>query len=251
MTTNALHTVEPSAEILAATRAYLDPIRRAMGDDFLAAYLTGSVLTQGFDPKRSRINLLLVSRVLDGTWLEAVRTAIPEARKPPRFDPLFVSERQIEKSLDVFPMEWLDVKERHLRLEGSDVFAALEVPETYLRLQCEHELRGKHIRLRQAYLLSRGNAADLAAALRDTASGFATLFRALLRLRGETPPAETGHVIGRVAEVYELNAQHLLGQHLVRYSGRRYKPDEMELIYRRFLAEVDKLVIAIDQLQVR
>lgn len=247
MTTHSIVTVEPSGEVLAATRRYLEPIRRALGPEFLAAYVTGSALTQGFDPRRSRVNLLVVARSLDGDLMEALRCAVPETRRRPHFDPLFLTRHQIEKSLDAFPVEWSDVQERHLRLEGDDIFADLVVPQTYLRLQCEHELRGKHILLRQTYLMSADDPAALGRTLRETASGFATLFRTLLRLQGESPPAETGQVIGRVAEVFGLEAQHLLGQHLVRYSGRRYKADEMSLIYRRFLSAVDRLVVAIDQ----
>lgn len=250
MSTHSLTTIEPSPEILAAVRGYLAPIRHALGAEFLAAYVTGSALTRGFDVKHSRINLLVVARALDTPALDALRAAIPVTRKAPHFDPLFLTRRQIEKSLDVFPIEWLDATERHLRIEGEDLFSAVEVPQTYLRLQCEHELRGKHIQLRQTYLMSAHDANELGRTLRDTASGFATLFRTLLRLRGESPPAETGHAIGRVAELYGLDPQHLLGQHLVRYSGRRYKAAEMQLLYRRFLGEVDQLVVAIDQLRV-
>src|SRR5207249_10872524 len=121
----------------------------------LAAYLSGSVLTQGFDPRQSRINLLVVARSLAVPTLERLRQATPVSKKPPHFDPLFLTGGQIEKSLDSFPIEWLEIQERNLLIEGEDVFRLLEVPRTYLRLQCEHELRGKHIQLRQAYLLSR------------------------------------------------------------------------------------------------
>jgi hypothetical protein len=242
--------IEPSAEILQATRDWLAPVRARLGGDFLAAYLTGSVLTQGFEPKRSKINVLVVARQLDLTMLDALRQALPVTRKPPHFDPLFLSRVQIEKSLDTFPIEWLDIKERRMRIEGEDVFDTLEVPRHHLRLQCEHELRGKHILLRQTYLASGQDTASLGRTLREKASSFATLFRTLLRLHGETPPADTGKVIERVADLFHLDAQGLLIPHLVRTSGRRYPAEEMTALYRKFLAEIDRLVIAIDQLRV-
>src|SRR6185436_21110039 len=98
------------------------------------------------------------------------------------YEPLFMTQSQIEKSLDTFPIEWLEIQERHLLLEGADVVGNLEVPLTYLRLQCEHELRGKHIQLRQAYLHQHARPADLEKTLSSAASGLATLFRTLLRL---------------------------------------------------------------------
>jgi hypothetical protein len=242
--------IEPSPGTLEATRHWLAPVRDALGGEFLAAYLTGSVLTQGFDPKHSRVNVLVIARALGIELLDTLRGEIPADHKPPHFDPLFMTRAQLEKSLDAFPIEWLDIQERHLRIEGEDIFSDLQVPRTYLRLQLEHELRGKHIQLRQAYLASRTQPQELGRVIRATASSFATLYRALLRLRGEAPPAETAHVIARVADLLGLDAQGLLVAHLVRYSGRRYKAAEMTALYRKFLVEVDRLVIAIDQLQV-
>lgn len=242
--------IEPPAEILDATRVWIASVRAALGHEFLSAYLTGSVLNQGFDVQKSRVNVLVVARTLGLGELSALRDAIPASKKPPHFEPLFLTRSQIEKSLDVFPIEWLEIQERHLLMEGDDVFATVEVPRTYLRLQCEHELRGKHIRLRQGYLMSGKDAAELERLLRESASSFATMFRTLLRLSGESPPANTAHVIERVADLFELDAQGLLVAHLVRYGGKRHSPEELSALYAKFLGEVDRLVVAIDRLQV-
>jgi hypothetical protein len=250
MLTDRQARIEPPAEIIAAARQWLEPVRSALGREFLAAYLTGSVLSQGFDAKRSHINLLVVARALGNDVLDALAHAIPTGKSRPHFEPLFVTRRQMEKSVDVFPIEWLEIQERHLRLDGEDLFQTLEVPQTHLRLQCEHELRGKHIQLRQVYLASYRRPTELTRLLRSTASSFATLFRTLLRLRGETPPADTAHVIERLANLYGLDAQGLLGAHLVRYGGRRYTGEQILAICRSFLTEVDRLVNAIDELRV-
>jgi hypothetical protein len=243
--------IEPSAEILDATRAWLAPVRAALGPEFLAAYLTGSVLTQGFNPKRSGVNVLVVARELPPATLDALMDVLPQQRRPFRIEPLFLTKRQIEASLDTFPIEWLDIQEGHLRLEGEKVFEAFEVPRTHLRLQCEHELRGKNIQLRQAYLFSKRKPAELEARLSAMASPFAALFRTLLRLREESPPASHAAVIERVADLYGLDAKGLLSAHLVRYSGGAYRGAEVVEMYRRFMVEIDRLVAAIDQLPVR
>ena len=246
--------IEPSPETLAQARQWLAPVRAALGSDFLAAYLTGSVLTQSFDAKQSRINLLVVARTLDTDVLERIAPACQAsaAAKDANagIDPLFLSRRQVEHSIDVFPIEWLEIHERHLLLEGEDLVAALEVPAGFLRLQCEHELRGKHIRLRQTYLLAHDRPEELERVVRGSASGFATLFRTLLRLRGETPPGDSAKVIQRLADVYGLDATGVLGPQLMRYSPRRYKSEEILALYRKFLVEMDRLVNAIDEMHV-
>jgi len=241
--------IEPAAEIVEATRQWLHPVRNGLGNGFLSAYLTGSVLTQGFDAKHSRVNVLVIARALDSAALEKLAAAIPAGKKPPHFEPLFMARTQIEKSLDVFPIEWLEMQERHLLLEGEDVLAALEVPRTYLRLQCEHELRGKHIQLRQALLLRGDQPIELSKALAAAASSYATLFRTLLRLQGESPPAESARVVERIADVFRLDASSLLIPHMLRYGGKKPDRNEVGVQYRRFLAELDRLIAAIDELR--
>src|SRR5689334_15174539 len=177
--------IEPPAAVIDSVRGWLAPVQTALGPEFVAAYLTGSVLSESFDARHSHANVLVVARRLDMGTLDAVASAAATHVKSPRIDPLFVTRAQIEHSLDVFPTEWLDLKERHLSLAGEDVLDTLVVPREPLRMQCERELRGKHLRLRQTYVLAHGAPAELEAALRAGASGFATLFRTLLRLRGE------------------------------------------------------------------
>jgi hypothetical protein len=241
--------IEPPAEILGASREWLAPVRHALGGEFLAAYLTGSVLTQGFDPKKSRVNILVVARELSDETVERLGAAIPrEAKKRPGFEPLFVSRRQMEKSLDVFPIEWLEIQERHLLLEGEDLVAALQVPRTYLRLQCEQQLRGKFLHLRQGLLAHWDDDRALGDLLAGSASSFAALFRTLLRLRGETTPADTPKVIERVSDLYRLDAQGLLAAHLARYAGVR--PGAARALTRSFLAQIERLIVAIDELSV-
>jgi hypothetical protein len=242
--------MEPSHAVLTATRHWLQPVREALGSEFLAAYVTGSALLQGFDERRSRVNVLLVSRSLNLDVLDAVRQKLPEDHKPPHFHPLFVTQRQIEKSLDVFPIEWIDIKENHLLIEGHDVLSGIEVPRGNLRLQLEHDLRARLVALRQAYLANPKHPEELGAVLRAAASGFATLCRTLLRLRGESPPADAPKVIERIADLFGLSAEGLLAAHLVRYGEHHHKGHELLGFYRRFLVEIERLVNAIDEMRV-
>ena len=242
--------MDPSDVMLAAARRWLEPVRAALGPEFVAAYLTGSVLVQGFDERHSGVNVLIVARTLDLDVLDAISQRLPEPKKPPRFDPLFLTLRQVEKSLDVFPIEWVDIQERHMLLEGNDVLGGLDVPRANLRLQLEHDLRRTMIGLRQSYLAHAKHPDRLEDTLRRAASGFATLCRTLLRLQGESPPADTPRVIERVADVYGLQAEGLLAAHLVRYAEHHYRGAEVLAHYRKFLVEVDRLVNAIDQMRV-
>jgi len=243
--------IEPAPEILAAARKWITPVRAALGDQFVACYVTGSVLHSGFDPRRSRVNLMVVARDLGIETLDRIADAVPaETKQPPHVEALFMTESQMRQSLDAFPIEWIEIAESHLLLEGHDILDGLQVPRDNLRLQCEHELRVKLLRLRQAYLADRRQPKRLEPVLAGAASSFATLFRTLLRLRGETTPASTPQVIERVADLFRLDARGLLGAYLVRFSEKSWKDAELLDVYRRFLVEVDRLVQAVDSLHV-
>lgn len=253
--TNLQTRIDPPQAVLEAAHAWLRPVQAALGDEFLAAYLTGSVLRAGFDARRSRVNLLIVARELPSTGLDSLASAVASAigrgsAVLVRFEPLFVTRRQIDSSLDVFPIEWLDIQEHHLLLEGVDFFETIEVPRANLRLQCEQELRGKHLRLRQEYLASAEQPERLRETLSRVASGFHTLFRTLLRLENEVPPASTEHLIERIAAVHGLDATALMGAYRIRHAEQAIPAEQVRAHFRGFLAEVEALISAIDGLRV-
>src|SRR2546427_9292587 len=90
--------VEPLQAMRDAARAWLSPVRQTLGAEFVAAFLTGSVLTRGFDPKHSKVNIVVVARALEPEMLDRLRLAMPVTRKAPHFDPLLLTQRQIESS---------------------------------------------------------------------------------------------------------------------------------------------------------
>lgn len=241
---------EPVPLVLAAAQRWLAPVHGRLGEHFLSAYITGGALSEGFDPLQRHINVLVVTRELPFSQLDLIAQAVPAATKPPHIDPLFMTMHQVQRSLDVFPIEWLDLKDRHWKLEGVDLFDSLEVPQTYLRLQVEQELRGKHLRLAQEYLTGAASPERLHAALSRLASGFHTLFRSLIRLHGEVPPSSLERVVERVAELYALDAQALLGAHRMRSTRKNPGAAVTRDTYKAFLAQVDQLTSAVDALRV-
>src|SRR5262245_11008717 len=243
-------TVEPTPLVLAASQRWLAPVQARLGPAFPSAYITGGALSEGFDPLRRHINVLVVVKDLPVSRIDQIAASVPQSGKPPHIDPLFVTLQQVQRSLDVFPIEWTDLKERHWKLEGVNLFETLQVPQTYLRLQIEQELRGKHLRLMQEYLTGGGHPERLHAALARLASGFHTLFRALIRLRGEAPPPSLDRVIERVAEIYGLDDQALKGAHRLRGQNKHPGVEETRATYRAFLAQVERLTSAVDGLRV-
>jgi hypothetical protein len=156
--------------------------------------------------------------------------------------PLFLSPAELAASTDVFPIELLDMRDRHRVLWGEDPLAALTVEETDLRRQLEAELRGKWLRLRQAYLRDTGDAEALRSLLRESLSTFQALFAAALRLRGEPEPPRRAELFARAWELFDLDAG-VLERAVAIKEGKPGWPDaEMEGAFEQYLACVERLL---------
>ncbi len=240
--------IEPAPGVLQAARRWVDRIRPVLGAEFVAAYVTGSALTQGWSPTRSDVNVLIVARRLDAEILDRLARLVSMPARAPRIAPLFLTAQQIHASLDVNPIEFLDLHERHLLLEGENVLSSIRVSRADLRLQCERELRGRLTELRQTYLLKQRSPSAMAGTLAAMATGWNALFRALLRLRGEEVPAHDARVIERVADLFDVPAEGLLGAYVMRYGKARPRPSETQQRFLAFLIAVERLIDILDEL---
>jgi hypothetical protein len=66
--------------------------------------------------------------------------------------PLFLTQAELRSSLELFPLEYLEIQEQHVLLAGRDPFPELRIDLKNLRTQCEQELRGNLLRLRQRFV---------------------------------------------------------------------------------------------------
>src|SRR5262249_39499580 len=72
---------------------------------------------------------------------------LPQWHKQGISTPLFVDPAYVRSSIDVFPVEFLDMKQRYRVLYGQDFLQELELKPERLRFQCEQELKGKMLRI--------------------------------------------------------------------------------------------------------
>ena len=103
-------------------------------------------------PKRSDINLIIMVDKLGMGELRTCLKLIKKGRKKGITAPLFFTAEHIRTSADAFPIEFLEMKEKHIHIYGSDPFSDLIIDPKNLRLQCEQQIKGQLIRLRQSYL---------------------------------------------------------------------------------------------------
>ena len=179
-------------------------LRTAIGPGLHAIVLYGSQATNDHSAK-SDYNVLVLVDSLDASRLQAASAAArawSDSGNPP---PLTLTLDEWHGSADIFPMEYGDILERHRVLFG-DFRSEVRVDPGHLRLQLEHEAMGTLLQLRRGTLAAGNDAKLQLALLEESASTVLVVFRALLRLTGETAPTDNLEVAQRVATLVELDA---------------------------------------------
>jgi hypothetical protein len=180
-------------------------LRAAYGSRLSAVVLYGSAAAGEHIPKQSDFNVLvLVDRIEPAALAgaSAVAQAWRDAGNPP---PMTMTTTEWQRSSDVFPMEYADILDRHRVLFGAPPFDGISVSRENLRLQLEQQVLGKLLQLRQGALLAGTDGKRQLELITASLSTMMVLFRAVLRLHGETPEGDNVRLAQRVAALAELD----------------------------------------------
>ena len=177
----------------------------AFGAELRAVVLYGSAAAGEHLPKKSDYNVLVLVDSLDVNRLEAASAAVRAWTDAGNTAPLTLTLDEWRGSGDVFPMEYADVLERHKVLFG-DLPTDVRVNPADLRLQLEHEAMGTLLQLRRGVLATGNDAREQLGLLEQSLSTVMVIFRAVLRLRGETPPHDNVELTRKVATAAGLDA---------------------------------------------
>jgi hypothetical protein len=182
-----------------ALERFVRDVQELYGDDLVAVFLYGSAATGEHVAGRSDINVGVVLSQLTPVLLREASGHLREWARQGFATPVFFDPQYLRDALDVFPIEFLDMQIHHRTLWGPDLLAGLRIGAEPLRRQCERELRGTLLKLRQAYVESARSPKDLEAVLVSAANGLMVLARTLLRLAHAEEGWSTEAVLDRVS----------------------------------------------------
>jgi hypothetical protein len=225
----------------------VEKLKQAAGTNLNSVVLFGSAASGHYQPGHSDLNVLCTLERLDGPTLEALRPAVAWWTSKGNPHVLMFTLDELRCSADVFAIELLDIKARHKLLYGEDCFAALEVPMDLHRIELEHELRTKLIRLRQAYMEVSGDSKRLVRLLTDSVTSFLTLFRHTLIALGEDPPAHRHDVLDRLAARFHVDVAPFHSVLEIREEKRRPKDIDITTLGRSYLASVQRIADEVDR----
>ncbi|MGE5297091.1 MAG: hypothetical protein ACM3VT_19885 [Solirubrobacterales bacterium] len=217
-----------------------------LGDNLKSVVVVGSALTDDFQPGVSDINTVALLDHHDVVALNAVASL---ARTLPRrrlSAPLLMTPFYIERSRDVFGVEFLDFQLTHQAIFGEDPFAAMKIERPDVRLQCERELKAMLVRLRQGYVAAAGDRRLIGDILISTAKGLTPLVRAMLWLDGIDRPQTAEATLQKAAIQFQVDLEAAIAAKRWQYAKPRWKKTDVQNTFAAILDSVDRLTTTVD-----
>ncbi len=238
------------ADILVRYKPFLDNILGTHQEKLHSVHLIGSGVTQDYDPKISDINSVMVLKKMDLKFLERLAPLGKKYGKKGVAAPLIMTPKYIHKSVDVFPIEFLNMKLFHLTVFGEDILQELEIEKSNLRHQCERELKVKLIGLRQGYLSAAGDKNILNRGFIDSIAGYISLFKGIIFLLGNKVPRNNSEILATLEESSGVSTH--VFQQVLAHKRQKTRPsiDQLNHVFEDYYLAIEKLGEIADALEV-
>ena len=237
------------ADLDSICQQFPSDIQNLYGDP-VSVLLYGSAATEEYRPKHSDINVLVVLTDDSMDQLEAAQKMVSRWNRR-RILPLFMNQAYIDNSLDSFPIEFLNMQSAYRVLTGRDVLSALPIKKKDMRLQCERELKGKLMQLRQGFIQSEGRKKRLERLIAQSVVTFVAIFKGLLYLRDQPIPVKKTEVILNACESFDEIDRSLFETMLgVKRGEIKKSKSELIAMVKVYIHSIEKLCLAVDQIKV-
>jgi len=242
--------LKPHPEAEKKFKPFVENILLFHRENIHSIHLTGSVLTPDYDPKHSDVNSVMVFSQMNISAIEDLAPLGKKYGKKSIAAPLIMTPDYIQQSLDVFPIEFLDIQLLHYTWMGEDIFKDIRINPPDLRRQCERELKVRLIGLRQNYISSTGNRKILAKAFISAFSGYIPLFRGIIMLYGKKPPLTNSEVLSVVEETTGIHADPFKAVWKLKKERSTPTLQQLNTFFEECYGIIEKLGSAINALEV-
>ncbi len=185
-------------------------IKEILGADLvmLAEYYTG-------DEEK----LIAICKILDFDILKKLKTG--------RDFPLLFTREELIRGVDVFPVEFLNIRHDYKILYGEDLLKVIKISKKNLRHQLEFEFRSKLIHLRSEYLLSRGR--DMENLILSAVPALSPIFGGLVYLK-DLKHGDIKEMFDIVSSGYGIDVSILKELYDIKRGKARFKKDKEQYI---------------------
>jgi predicted nucleotidyltransferase len=230
-------TIERPEEIFASL---VEDYTALYGNDLVSIILYGSGAGKDYRPGKSDINFLIIltDDVIDG--LDRALETVARWRKKNVAIPLFMTRTYLYSSRDAFPLEFLTMKHSYRVVYGDDVLGDLSFDMNDVRLQCEREIKGKLLLLREGFLGTGGRKKQVEELIAASMTAFVAIFHGLLYMKGRKIPTTKREIINECGEVIPIDRD-VFSACLDIKEGNKGDSTNLTGLFIRYVTEVRKL----------
>ncbi|MBW1728520.1 MAG: hypothetical protein JRJ62_13290 [Deltaproteobacteria bacterium] len=156
-------------------------LAKAFDDKLYSFILFGSAAGKNFIEGKSDINTMIILYDVAMSDLEIIMEAGQKYARKGLAVPLVFEKGHVVSSLDTFPIEFSDMKQRHILLHGEDPLKDAVIERKNLRYQCEREFKSMLVNLRRGFLRTEGKRENIEALLEESLSSVLAACRGIPR----------------------------------------------------------------------
>ena len=180
-------------------------LKGVYGEGLISVVLYGSASSGEFSSKHSNVNVAVILDDARLTNLARMSALINKSRFRMVY-PVFFTEDYLNRSTDVFPIEFLDMQENHITLYGKEVLKHLKIDPKNLRFQCEQELKSKLINIKRSYLKTNTRQ-ELISILFKSFTSTLHILRNLIRIKGAIPSYSKEGVLNEISREFGVDVR--------------------------------------------
>lgn len=218
-------------------------------DNLISIYLYGSAAGKGYVPERSNLNTLILLKKAENDALTGI-ARIYKKRATLRFvAPLVLTPDYIRSSTDVFPIEFLDIKENSILLTGKDLLKDIAIDLSCLRKQCEREIKGQLVRFRGSYLEVEGDQKGMERLVISAISSLIFPLKNILRLVNQKVPESNDAVIKECCKAMNVTDAPFLEALGMKKGERKVSLDGLYAVISGYMSAVEEISNKIDAMK--
>ena len=218
--------------------SYVTELLRLHGDEIISVFVYGDL----------KSNISVIFKNLEFSVLKKSLHLVNKGIRNKITAPLFLTKDHIQTSSDTFPIEFLEMKEDNILLYGEDVLGSLVIESSHIRFICEQQLKGKLIRIRQAYLEIGLRKKGMEALVKESFESLFPIFRGLLRLKNLTPAVDRYECIKQLSDSYEVNSDLFISLLDDTKNDEKIAGESIEDFLKKYILEIEKLSMVADKL---
>ena len=177
----------------------------AFAEQLYSLILFGSAAGGGYIEEKSDINTLIILETVKVSDLEIIMEISRKYLRKGLALPLIFERGHVAASLDTFPIEFSDMKRRHIVLHGEDPLRDAVIEKKNLRYQCERELKAMLVNLRRGFLTTGGKRENIEKLLEDSLSSVLAACRGMIWMADREPHDFIVDLLNDLRDIYKTD----------------------------------------------